>query len=114
MLAWCDSAARSPCASSTASAAAGSRRAEVHRPGHRLGSPASTTLGGTMAEPKQGEPKQEQTEDRVGREGGRWLNARPTPAEFAEWFETNMNIDPALNALDYVGGVVLIPAVDTK
>jgi hypothetical protein len=67
-----------------------------------------------MAEPKQGEPKQEQTEDRVGREGGRWLNARPTPAEFAEWFETNMKIDPALNALDYVGGVVLIPAVDTK
>jgi hypothetical protein len=51
---------------------------------------------------------------RRGREGGRWLNERPTSVEFAEWFQASMPIDPKLRHEDYVGGVVLIPAVDSK
>lgn len=59
-------------------------------------------------------PEQQQVEPRKGREGGRWINERPTSEEFAAWFHENMKIDEALNAADYMGGVVLIPAVDTK
>lgn len=55
-----------------------------------------------------------QVEERRGREGGRWINERPTPKEFADWFKESMSIDPALNVEDYLGGVVLIPAVDGK
>jgi hypothetical protein len=51
---------------------------------------------------------------RKGREGGRWINERPTSQEFSEWFTTSMKIDPKLNVQDYIGGVVLIPGVDNK
>ncbi len=57
---------------------------------------------------------EQQTEARQGREGGRWINERPTSLEFGEWFAENMKIDPALDAENYVGGVVLIPATDRK
>lgn len=56
----------------------------------------------------------EQTEPRRGREGGRWINERPTSEEFGIWFTENMKIDAKLDAKDYVGGVVLIPAVDER
>lgn len=52
--------------------------------------------------------------ERKGREGGRWINERPTSDEFGAWFKENMKLDAALRAEDYVGGVVLIPAVDAK
>jgi hypothetical protein len=51
---------------------------------------------------------------RRGREGGRWINERPTPAEFSEWFTSSMKLDKSLSHEDYIGGVVLIPALDTK
>lgn len=53
-------------------------------------------------------------EPRKGREGGRWINERPTSEEFAKWFESSMKIDPSLKSEDYIGGIVLIPAVDEK
>lgn len=55
------------------------------------------------------------SEPRKGREGGRWINEKPTPEEFGDWFKTNMRLDSALGEdahEKYVGGVVLIPAVD--
>lgn len=51
---------------------------------------------------------------RKGREGARWINERPSPEEFAEWVKDNVKIDDALNIKDYVGGIVLIPAVDKR
>ena len=52
---------------------------------------------------------------RRGREGGRWVNERPTSEEFAAWFESSMKLDdPALKHEDYVGGLVLIPTVDER
>jgi hypothetical protein len=47
-----------------------------------------------------------------GREGARWINERPTAEEFGEWFGKNVKLDPALEPEDYVGGIVLIPAVE--
>jgi hypothetical protein len=58
--------------------------------------------------------QQEPAAPRRGREGGRWINERPTSEEFGRWFGENMKLDPALDAANYVGGVVLIPAVDNK
>lgn len=51
---------------------------------------------------------------RKGREGARWINERPSSEEFAAWFAASVKIDPKLKAEDYVGGIVLIPAVDEK
>lgn len=59
-------------------------------------------------------PDQQAVAQRSGREGGRWINARPTSEEFAEWFKSSMRIDEELRAEDYIGGVVIIPAVDSK
>ena len=59
-------------------------------------------------------PEQQTAALRHGREGGRWVNERPTPEEFATWFETSMKLDPALKHEDYIGGVVLIPTVDER
>lgn len=52
------------------------------------------------------------TEATKGREGARWVNERPTAEEFANWFEKNVPLDKALEPENYVGGVVLIPAVE--
>lgn len=54
------------------------------------------------------------TDQRKGREGARWINERPTPEEFAKWAKDNIPIHTSLNIEDYVGGIVLIPAVDKK
>jgi hypothetical protein len=51
---------------------------------------------------------------RKGREGARWINERPSPEEFGEWARKNIKIDEKLDMEDYVGGIVLIPAVDKK
>jgi hypothetical protein len=59
-------------------------------------------------------PDRPHVEPRRGREGARWINVRPTPEEFAEWAKTSIKIDPALDLADYIGGLVLIPAVDNK
>lgn len=59
-------------------------------------------------------PDQKERVLRRGREGGRWVNERPTPEEFADWFLATMKVDPALAVEDYMGGVVLIPALDNK
>lgn len=58
--------------------------------------------------------QQQEVEPRKGREGGRWINERPTSEEFGRWFGENMKLDEKLDAANYVGGIVLIPAVDTK
>jgi hypothetical protein len=58
--------------------------------------------------------QQQPVEPRKGREGGRWINERPTSEEFGRWFGENMKLDEKLDAANYVGGVVLIPAVDNK
>lgn len=58
--------------------------------------------------------QREPVEPRKGREGGRWINERPDSAEFGSWFKTNMKLDKELEHENYVGGVVLIPAVDSK
>lgn len=47
-----------------------------------------------------------------GREGARWVNERPTAEEFATWFKKNVPLDAALDPENYVGGLVLIPAVE--
>lgn len=52
--------------------------------------------------------------ERVGREGGRWINERPTSEEFALWFKEAMDIEDGMDISKYIGGVVLIPAVDSK
>lgn len=52
--------------------------------------------------------------DRKGREGARWINQRPTSAEFAAWAKENIKIADGLEIEDYVGGIVLIPATDEK
>jgi hypothetical protein len=51
----------------------------------------------------------EKQEPRDSREGATWLNEPPSATELAEWFNTNMQLDPALRHEDYVGGLVLIP-----
>jgi hypothetical protein len=56
----------------------------------------------------------DEIEPRKGREGGRWINEKPTPEEFGTWFAENMKIDAALETENYVGGVVLIPAITSK
>ncbi|GAC1524619.1 MAG: hypothetical protein NVS3B1_12590 [Marmoricola sp.] len=56
----------------------------------------------------------EEVKLRKGREGARWINERPTSEDFGAWFHDNVKVDPALDAKDYVGGIVLIPAVDEK
>lgn len=50
----------------------------------------------------------------MGRQGGRWVNERPTAEDFAEWAKASIKVDAALDLKDYVGGIVLIPAVDSK
>lgn len=47
---------------------------------------------------------------RLGKEGNRWVNTVPSADELATWFAANVKIDEKLDAGDYVGGVVLIPA----
>ena len=51
---------------------------------------------------------------RLGWDGTRWINQRPTPEEVATWLRESLQVDPALNADDYIGGIVVIPAVDSK
>lgn len=58
--------------------------------------------------------EQQQAAQRRGRIGGRWVNEQPSSEEFVEWFETSMKLDPQLDHKDYIGGVVLIAAVDEK
>jgi hypothetical protein len=43
-------------------------------------------------------------------EGSRWINARPTGKEVADWFLANAPMHPGMDAARYVTGVVLIPA----
>lgn len=59
-------------------------------------------------------PDEQKAVLRRGREGGRWINERPTSEDFASWFTESMRIDSGLQIQDYIGGVVLIPALDTK
>lgn len=47
-----------------------------------------------------------------GREGARWINKRPDPEEFAEWFEQNVPLDDGMKHKDYVGGMTLIPGTE--
>src|SRR5437764_555983 len=58
--------------------------------------------------------EQQQAAQRRGRIGGRWLNEQPSSEEFAAWFEASMKLDPALDHKDYIGGIVLIAAVDER
>jgi hypothetical protein len=58
------------------------------------------------------EQQQEKAYDQ-NREGARWVNRKPSGPEFAAWFNDNVKIDEALDADDYIGGIVLIPAVET-
>jgi hypothetical protein len=58
------------------------------------------------------EQQQEKAYDQ-NREGARWVNRKPSGPEFAAWFSDNVKIDEALDADDYIGGIVLIPAVET-
>lgn len=58
-------------------------------------------------------PEQEITVTK-GRYGARWINEQPSSEEFAAWFKESVTIDAALKHEDYVGGIVLIPAVDEK
>jgi hypothetical protein len=48
-----------------------------------------------------------------GREGARWINRKPSGPEFAAWFSDNVKMPEGLEHDKYVGGVVLIPAVET-
>jgi hypothetical protein len=57
---------------------------------------------------------QQQVAIRKGREGARWINERPTPEEFGAWFRENVKLHDGMDPERYVGGVVLIPAVDEK
>lgn len=50
------------------------------------------------------------TEIEAYREGGRWINKRPSPEEFAAWFKDNVRIDEGLKAEHYIGGITIIPA----
>jgi hypothetical protein len=54
------------------------------------------------------------TPQRKGREGARWINERPTPEEFAKWAKDNIKLAEGLKIEDYIGGIVLIPAVDKR
>lgn len=45
---------------------------------------------------------------RVGREGSRWFNVRPTPEEFAEWCKENIPIHTGLTVERYIPGITLI------
>lgn len=48
------------------------------------------------------------------REGARWINQRPSPEDFALWFNENVPLhDEALKLDRYIGGIVLIPAEET-
>jgi hypothetical protein len=58
------------------------------------------------------EQQQEKAYDK-NREGARWVNRKPSGPEFAAWFSDNVKIDDGLDADDYIGGIVLIPAVET-
>lgn len=59
------------------------------------------------------EAEQEHQEEDDGREGARWINRKPTPAQFAAWFNKNVSIAEGLDGGDYIGGIVLIPALST-
>lgn len=63
-----------------------------------------------MAEQEQ---EQAQPEEDDGREGARWINRKPTSAQFGAWFDKNVSIAQGLEAGDYIGGIVLIPALST-
>lgn len=56
-----------------------------------------------MSEPVQRAKK------RLGREGNRWVNERPSGEEISKWFTENVPIDERLDAKNYVAGVTLIP-----
>lgn len=58
------------------------------------------------------EPRAEKAYDK-NREGARWINRKPSGPEFAEWFKDNVKIHEGLDRDDYIGGIVLIPAVET-
>lgn len=46
---------------------------------------------------------------RIGQEGSRWINQRPTGEEVARWFEENVTLhDDSLDHGDYVQGITLI------
>lgn len=47
---------------------------------------------------------------RLGREGNRWVNERPSGEELSTWFMENVPIDDRLKHAHYVAGVTLIPA----
>jgi hypothetical protein len=46
---------------------------------------------------------------RQGKEGNRWVNARPSGDEIATWFKGSVPIADGLDAEDYVAGITLIP-----
>jgi hypothetical protein len=58
--------------------------------------------------------EQQQAPPRRGREGARWINERPSSEEFGQWFRDNVKLHDGMDYERYVGGVVLIPAVDEK
>lgn len=49
---------------------------------------------------------------RSGREGGRWINKRPSGEEVADWFTGEVFIHEGLDASNYVSGVTLIQAIE--
>lgn len=57
---------------------------------------------------------EQSTSQRRGREGARWINERPTPEEFAKWAKENIPLPEGLKIETYIGGIVLIPAVDKR
>lgn len=47
----------------------------------------------------------------TGRQGSRWINARPNAEEFAEWFAT-VPLHDGMEHSDYISGITLIPAIE--
>lgn len=46
---------------------------------------------------------------RVGKEGNRWFNQRPTGVEISEWFASAIDFPQGLTADHYIAGVTMIP-----
>lgn len=58
----------------------------------------------------QAQGQQAQGPMRSGREGGRWVNARPAGTEVAEWFKENVPMHEGLSHERFLSGITLIPS----
>lgn len=53
-----------------------------------------------------------EAERRIGQEGSRWYNERPSGEDLAGWFKENVEIHEGLDPAHYVQGITLIPATE--